>query len=41
MGVGISKVRGKNKYVVVAPYKPSGNITATGEFRKNVFPPNS
>jgi hypothetical protein len=41
IGVGISKVRGQNKYVVVAHYKPSGNINTPGEFRKNVLPPNS
>lgn len=41
IGVGISKVRGQNRYVVVAHYKPSGNINTPGEFRKNVLPPNS
>ncbi|CAG2192611.1 unnamed protein product [Mytilus edulis] len=41
MGIGISKVKGQNKYVIVAHYKPSGNINTPGEFRKNVLPPNS
>lgn len=38
LGIGISKVKGMDKYVVVAHYRPSGNINTASEFRKNVLP---
>ncbi|XP_046547164.1 Golgi-associated plant pathogenesis-related protein 1-like isoform X1 [Haliotis rubra] len=39
IGVGISKVKGQDRYVVVTQYRPAGNNNMPGEFRKNVLPP--
>lgn len=40
IGVGVAKVKGKDKCVIVAQYRPVGNGNKPGEFRKNVLPPN-
>lgn len=36
VGVGVAKVKDKDKCVVVAQYRPVGNGNRPGEFRKNV-----
>ncbi|KAK3087523.1 hypothetical protein FSP39_007009 [Pinctada imbricata] len=39
IGVGVAKIKGRDKMVVVAQYRPAGNGNMPGEFRKNVPPP--
>ncbi|XP_064616770.1 Golgi-associated plant pathogenesis-related protein 1-like [Liolophura sinensis] len=39
IGVGVSKLRDSDKYVVVTQYRPPGNNNMPGEFKKNVLPP--
>jgi hypothetical protein len=38
MGVGVAKMFGRDRYVVVTQYRPPGNGNMPGEFRKNVLP---
>lgn len=38
IGVGISRVKGQDRYVVVTHYRCPGNNNMPGEFKKNVLP---
>ncbi|KAK7094904.1 Golgi-associated plant pathogenesis-related protein 1-like [Littorina saxatilis] len=39
MGVGVSRVRGQDRWVIVTHYRPQGNTNMPGDFKKNVQPP--
>ncbi|KAL5011853.1 hypothetical protein ScPMuIL_010404 [Solemya velum] len=39
IGIGLARVKGQNRYVIVAQYRTAGNGNMPGEFRKNVLPP--
>ncbi|KAK3577800.1 hypothetical protein CHS0354_024843 [Potamilus streckersoni] len=39
IGIGIAKVQGQQRYIVVVNYRPPGNGNMPGEFLRNITPP--
>ena len=38
IGVGVARVRGQDRWVIVAQYRPQGNSNMPGDFQRNVQP---
>ena len=39
IGVGVARVRGQDRWVIVTHYRPQGNTNMPGDFKTNVLPP--